>query len=223
MITPSEIIRTNRRSLSLTISKDGRLIVRAPKRLSLDYIYSFIKQKEKWIINKQKAIINTNLSNINLINRKEYLFCGKSYEKTEVQKIKNIELVEDNILFPANIDEDKEILMALKWYSKMTKEILKQRLNYFADLMQVSYTGVKIDNSKARWGSCSEKAALKFNLRISMLPHKVIDYVIIHELSHLIEFNHSKQFYKIIESIMPDYKKYRAELKNHNFVLRLLR
>lgn len=79
-------------------------------------------------------------------------------------------------------------------------------MEYFADLMQVNYTLIKIDNSKSRWGSCDQKGVIKFNLRLAMLPHKVIDYIIIHELSHLLEFNHSKEFYKIIESIMPDYK-----------------
>lgn len=223
MITPSAIIRTNRRSLSLTISKDGALIVRAPKRLSMEYIYSFIKQKEKWILNKQRAIQNSHLINNNFYNGSEYLFCGKVYTKIEINKLKDIELSDDNIFFPAGLDDYKTAMLAIKWYSKVTKEILKTRVEYFADLMQVNYTLIKIDNSKLRWGSCDQKGVIKFNLRLAMLPHKVIDYIIIHELSHLLEFNHSKEFYKIIESIMPDYKKYRAQLKEYNFVLQLLR
>lgn len=64
---------------------------------------------------------------------------------------------------------------------------------------------------------------LKFNYRLCMLPHKVMDYIIIHELAHLVEFNHSAKFYKVIESVMPDYKKYRNDLKKYDFVLTLLR
>lgn len=223
MVAPDTIIRTNRRSLSLTIAKDGKLVVRAPKRLSMDYIYSFIKQKEKWILNKQREILNSKQSNKELINYKEFLFCGKQYEKIEINKLKNIEISNDNIFVPANIDSQKLTILMLKWYTKVTKDIIKARLPYFVNLMQVEYSGVKLDNSKSKWGSCDSKGVIKFNLRLAMLPHKVIDYIIIHELSHLIEFNHSKNFYAIIESVMPDYKKYRAQLKDYSFLLQLLR
>ncbi len=223
MITPSSIIRSNRRSLSLTISKDGSLIVRAPKKLSMEYIYSFIKQKEKWILNKQQAIQNSKIANLNLINGEEYLCFGKVYSKVEISKLKEIEIADGNIFLPGDVEEYKKYVMLFRWYSKLTKEIVKNRIEYFANLMQVNYSLIKIDNSKRRWGSCSQKGVISLNLRLSMLPHKVIDYIIIHELSHLLEFNHSKNFYKIIESIMPDYKKYRALLKDYNFLLQLLR
>lgn len=223
MVNPTAIIRTNRKSLSLTISKKGELIVRAPRKLSMEYIYSFIKQKEKWILNKQKVIQNTNLDNNELFNDNQYLFCGERYTKIEIDKLKDIEISGSNIFVPANIDEDRRNLLLIKWYSNITKEIIMARLSYFADLMQVNYSSVKIDNSKSKWGSCSINAELKFNLRLSMLPHKVIDYIVIHELSHLLEFNHSKEFYRIIESVMPDYKKHRARLKEYNFALQLLR
>lgn len=223
MIMPSTIIRTNRRSLSLTIAKDGCLIVRAPKKLSMEYIYSFIKQKEKWILNKQRAIQNTRITNCNLINGTEFLCFGKSYTKIEVDKLKEIEIAEGNIFVPKNVEDYKKYLMLFKWYSKLTKEIVNNRINYFSDLMQVNYSMVKIDNSKKRWGSCDSRGIISLNLRLSMLPHKIIDYIIIHELSHLLEFNHSKNFYKIIESIMPDYKKFREQLKDYNFLLELLR
>ncbi len=223
MVTPDTIIRTNRRSLSLTIAKDGKLVVRAPKRLSMDYIYSFIKQKEKWILNKQREIQCSKQNNKELINYKKFMFCGKEYEKIEINKLKDIEISNDNIFVPANIDCQKLTVLMLKWYSKLTKDIIKNRLPYFINLMQVELTAVKIDNSKAKWGSCDSKGVIKFNLRLAMLPHKVIDYILIHELSHLVEFNHSKNFYAIIESVKPDYKKYRAQLKDLSFLLQLLR
>lgn len=223
MVTPDTIIRTNRRSLSLTIAKDGKLVVRAPKRLSMDYIYSFIKQKEKWILNKQREILDSKQNNKELINYNKFLFCGKEYEKIEINKLKDIEISNDNIFVPANIDNQKLTILMLKWYSKVTKDIIRARFPYFLNLMQVEYGVIKIDNSRAKWGSCDSKGNLKFNLRLAMLPHKVIDYIVIHELSHLIEFNHSKNFYKIIESVMPDYKKYRAQLKDYSYLLQILR
>lgn len=223
MVIPDTIIRTNRRSLSLTIAKDGRLVVRAPKRLSMEYIYSFIKQKEKWILNKQREILNSKQCNAKLTGYKQFLFLGKEYEKIEINKLKNIEISNENIFVPANVDDQKLTILMLKWYSNVTKDILNSRLPYFSNLMQVEYGAVKMDNSKLKWGSCDSRGIVKFNIRLSMLPHKVVDYVIIHELSHLVEFNHSKNFYAIIESVMPDYKKFRAQLKDYSFLLQLLR
>jgi len=77
MIKPDLIIRTNRRSLSLTISKSGELIVRAPKKLSMEYIMNFIKEKEKWIVTKKKEITKNNFNNKSIINYDNFLFCGK--------------------------------------------------------------------------------------------------------------------------------------------------
>jgi len=222
MIKPDVILRTNRRTLSLTISKKGELIVRAPKKLSLDYIFSFIEQKEKWINNKQNQIININKLNSDLFNYNKFMFLGKLYDKTEVSKLKEIEVYENKILFPT-ISEDKLITGAVKWYKKMSKEIIENRLKYFCDIMMVSFEKCSLTNSKQKWGSCDTYGNLKFNFRIAMLPHKVIDYIIIHELTHLLEFNHSKNFYKIIQSVMPDYSRYRMQLKQHNFLLQLLR
>lgn len=223
MVTPTQIIRTNRRSLSLTISKDGSLIVRAPKRLGMDYIYAFIKQKEKWILNKQKSIQNSHLLNARFFNGEQYLFCGDVYNVVHIEKLKKIELSNGNIFLPANTDANKIFIMLSKFYANITKEIVQRRIEYFANIMQVNYSMVKIVNSKSKWGSCDTKGVIKINLRLSMLPHKVIDYIIIHELSHLLEFNHSKEFYKIIESVMPDYRTHRKQLKEYNFVLQLLR
>ena len=223
MVTPTKILRTNRRSLSLTIAKDGSLIVRAPKRLSMDYIYSFIKQKEKWILTKQRQIENNHIVNESIYTYDELLFCGKKYKKVEVDGLKKVELSGNSIFVPAGLEKQKQIKLLLKWYVSVTKEILKERIVYFSNLMQRDYNIIKLDNSKTKWGSCDNKNNLNFNLRLSMLPHKVIDYIVIHELSHIVEFNHSKKFYAIIESVMPDYKKNRALLKQHNYLLQLLR
>jgi predicted metal-dependent hydrolase len=223
MIKPDLIIRTNRRSLSLTISKTGELIVRAPKRLSAEYIFAFIKQKEKWIINKQKQINNTQKQNSEILNLNEFLFCGNVYNKIEVSKIKDIEISDGNILFPVNLSQEKIIGLSLKWYKNLTYKIVENRLIYFANLMQINYENFGISNSKNKWGSCNLNGDLQFNLRISMLPHKIIDYIVVHELTHLIEFSHSKNFYRIIESIMPEYNDYRHQLKTYNYLLQLLR
>lgn len=223
MLKPDLIIRTNRRSLSISISKAGEVVVRAPKRLNLEYIMNFIKEKEKWIEKKRKEILENNLCNKGLLNYNSFLFCGKSYKKIEQDGLKKIELSNNNIIFPKCENKSDVFKYAQKFYIDILKDILKNRVEYFADLMQLNYNKIIIMNNKRRWGACTNSGTLKFNFRLAMLPHKVIDYIIIHELAHLIEFNHSSKFYQIIESIMSDYKTHRKKLKDYDFVLTLLR
>ena len=137
--------------------------------------------------------------------------------------MKEIEVTNNQIVFPQCKDIYETFKYAQNFYIGLSKDILKSRVEYFADLMQLNYNKVVIMDNKRRWGSCTSNATLKFNYRLCMLPHKVIDYIIIHELSHLLEFNHSPRFYKVVESIMPDYKKYRNQLKTYDYVLTLLR
>lgn len=94
------------------------------------------------------------------------------------------------------------------------KVILVKVKNY-ASLMNVQYGRITIRNQKTRWGSCSSKGNLNFNCLLMLAPDEVVDYVVIHELCHLIEMNHSKAFWKQVEQMMPDYKKHRKWLKDH--------
>ena len=151
------------------------------------------------------------------------MFLGKTYLKYEMQGVKKIELTQTCLLCPKGNTEREILSKIAKWYMRTSKEILGERLEYLASLMQLDYNTFKVSNSKNRWGSCDSKGNIKINFRLIMLPHKIIDYVLIHELSHLVEFNHSKKFYKVIESVMPDYQKHRKELKDYTTILQLFR
>ena len=222
MVNPDLIIRSYRKSLSLTISKEGELIVHAPKRLNMNEILKFISEKEKWIVTKQKEIQDKLYINKSIINYEEFLFLGNKYQIQTINGLKKVELAENQILVPNG--EKLDILNKLrKWYILNASKILKERIEYFSDIMQIDFATIKISNSKSRWGSCDSLRNIKLNFRLIMLPHKVIDFVIIHELAHILEFNHSKDFYRIIQTIMPNYKIQQRYLKNHDYVLRLFR
>lgn len=223
MIKPDLIIRSYRKSLCISISKDGELIVRAPKRLDIKYIFDFINQKEKWIIKKKKEMLEKNNKNLDVVNYEKFYYLGKLYKRQILNGVKEVELTNNSILFPPNIDKRQMLSLAQTFYINSTKEILKNRIEYFASLMKLNYTSVSIMNNKTRWGSCTKDGELNFNFRLSLLPPKVIDYIIIHELAHLIEFNHSKKFYKVVECIMPKYKNYRKELKDYDYLLQIYR
>lgn len=222
MVTPDLIVRTHRRSLCLTITKNGELIVRAPKKMNMNNILSYIKEKEHWIISKQKEIENKLSINRDIINFEKVYFLGKKYKLIRYNGIKKIELSEEQLLVP-NIADEQLFPKMKRWYIKLAEKILKERLEYFANIMQIDYASVSICNNKTRWGSCDNLRNIKLNFRLVMLPHKTIDFVLIHELAHIIEFNHSKDFYKIIQTIMPTYKLQQKILKDNDYLLQLLR
>lgn len=222
MVKPDIILRTHRRSLCLTITKDGSLVVRAPVRMNMNDILRYIQEKENWINKKQEEIQKRLCINKDILTYEKFLFLGKKYMLRKIAGIKKIELSEDGLLVP-NLENYDLFPKIKKWYIKQADKILKERLEYFADIMQIDYASVSLCNSKTRWGSCDNYRNIKLNFRLIMLPHKAIDFVLIHELTHIIEFNHSKEFYKIIQTIMPSYKLQQKILKDNDYVLQLFR
>ncbi len=99
--------------------------------------------------------------------------------------------------------------------ANMACEYIPERVEYFAPIVGVEYNNITIRNQKTRWGSCSGKGNLNFNCLLMLTPREIADYVVVHELCHLIEMNHSDSFWKEVERVLPDYKKSRAWLKNN--------
>ena len=107
-------------------------------------------------------------------------------------------------------------------YIRKAKETITKRVSYFARLMGVSYRNITIREQKTRWGSCAANGNLNFNWRLVLAPREVLDYVVIHELAHRREMNHSAAFWRIVEAEMPDYRKYRDWLKkNGSFLMEM--
>ena len=100
-------------------------------------------------------------------------------------------------------------------YARKAGETIAVRAAYFAQKMGVSYGKITIREQKTRWGSCSCKGNLNFNWKLILMPREVLDYVVVHELAHRKEMNHSRAFYQVVESIMPDYKIWQNWLREH--------
>ncbi len=92
-------------------------------------------------------------------------------------------------------------------------EIFPKRVEYYARLMGISYGRITIREQKTRWGSCSGRGNLNFNWKLTLMPPEILDYVVVHELAHRKEMNHSRDFWKIVEQVLPDYQKRRKRLK----------
>jgi len=102
------------------------------------------------------------------------------------------------------------------WLRKLAKKSLVERVHYIANNLDFKIGKIAIRGQKTRWGSCSTSGNLSFNYNLLRFRKEVVDYVIIHELCHLKEMNHSEKFWKLVEEFCPDFKPLRRELKNHS-------
>ena len=180
---PATIIKSNRKSVGITIKAGGKIIIRAPRFMSNHLILSFVEEKANWII--------------------------KTYEKQlKVQ--------------PTAISEEKspQTLALEKRYRDAAKDYIPKRVEYYHQFTGGSYQKITIRDQKTRWGSCSGTGTLSFSFRLMLAPPRVLDYVVVHELCHLTHMNHSKEFWNMVENILPDYKEHRKWLKENGHTLR---
>jgi len=217
-MTPHKIIKSKRRTLSLSINENAELIVRAPNQISNKRIEEFIIEKSKWI-NKNKNLMQ---SRINEMNDSDYLFLGNIYPLIKVYENPN-KIDFNGTEFITSIENQDKFKASLKsWYKIKFKEIAIPRLNYFSDKYNLKINQVRFKNQKTLWGSCSSKNNINLNYLLVMAPMIVIDYVIIHELVHTVHKNHSENFWNAVEAIMPDYKKAKKWLNKNGYKLRNL-
>ena len=222
MINCDILIREHRKSISITIGKNAEIIVKAPIYLAEQKINEFILKKEKWIDRHRKIVKENNDRFKDMVNLNKVLFFNELYNVCETS-IKKSQMY-NNILYIRNCDNfDKKNKEIKKWYITTADSILKQRLDYFSEILQLHYNKFKLTNAKGKWGSCSSKKEIQLNWRLIMLDSELQDYVIVHELCHILQMNHSSKFYKCVEAIIPDYKIRRKKIKNCNFVLQLFR
>jgi len=105
-------------------------------------------------------------------------------------------------------------------YLKYKEEALKfisERIDYYNNMYQFNFNRISIRNQRTRWGSCSSKKNLNFNYRLLFLPKRISDYIIVHELCHLKELNHSRKFWNLVAEVMPDYLEIRRDLRDKRF------
>jgi predicted metal-dependent hydrolase len=221
MISP-QIIRSNRKTLSLSINENADLVVRAPRRVSDNEIQKFISEKSAWIDNKQRLIKARLKDNENQHSSLLCLYLGSLYPfKIDNSAVEPISF-DGHVFTIVNVNRERISLPLKSWYKKRFIEVALPRLSYFSDKHKLKVNQVRVKEQKTLWGSCSSKNNINLNYLLIMAPMKVIDYVILHELVHTIHKNHSAKFWQKVETIMPNYKDARYWLKENGHQLRRL-
>jgi len=224
VILPDKIIKSARKTMSLAILGDGTIVVRAPTKIGEGQINKFVSQKQDWIVAKLAKIKNNQSKYSDVINYQKYLLYGNKYDlaMADVNKVEASNSSQA-ILIPNKIEQDKVIAALYQFYKKKSKEVLTKRLLYIKSLMRIEPKSISLSNSKGRWGACNSRGKITLNWRVIMLPPNCIDYVIVHELCHLIEMNHSSRFWNLVQTFMSNYQDNRQQLKEYGFLLELYR
>lgn len=146
-----------------------------------------------------------------------FLLKNSDWIDKNFQKIRERELNKKYYLFWKELENIQEIKNLETYYKKEAKNYIVPRCNELAEEFWFTHAGIRITSASTRWGSCSSKKTLNFSYRLIMSPPESIDYVIIHELCHLRQMNHSSKFWKEVADIMPEYKKYEKHLRTEGW------
>ncbi len=221
MIVPDFIERSNRKTLSLSVMKDGAVCVKAPLNMKDETISKFVFEKQDWIKSKLSVIKQTKNKFAEVIDLQKFLIYGNSYslKYSNEKKIKTSDNFE--ILIPTKITNEKLLKSIKAWYKKAAGSVLSDRILFIGNKIGLLPKEIKIGDSKGRWGSCSSSGTIILNFRVLMLPPAIIDYVLIHELCHLKEMNHSKRFWELVAKFLPTFDKAKKAIKEYGFLLSL--
>jgi len=200
---PYELVRSDRKTLALTIDSEARLVVRAPLKLDEDAIRDFVRKKSRWITGKQRQMsdFGEKQSAFVLEDGENVLYCGKSYTimRSGVSEV----TIDGNFI---KIPDDMNLEGFADWMRTQGESIIGERVSYYANLMGTEYSSVKMSEAKRRWGSCGASNSLNFAWRLVMCPQSVIDYVVVHELAHITYKDHSTKFWTRVSTVIPSYK-----------------
>lgn len=221
MIYPDEIIKTNRQTMSLSIERNGTIIVRAPSKMKDEQIKKFITERQGWLASKLLEIKTNQDNNSKIISYEQFLLFGNKYE-LKIADVKKIEVYNGQIIIPKK-DENRVLTAVINFYKKQAKQIFLERINYLQQVMKINPKSVKLSNSSGRWGACNSRGSITINWRVVMLSPECIDYVLVHEMCHLVEMNHSKRFWGLVATFLPNFNDLRKSIKNYSFLLELYR
>jgi len=213
--------RKRRKTISLQVNDNAELVVAAPCFTPEKDIARFVLEKQKWIhqnLQKQKK------ANVKKVRRQfadgeHYYYLGYPYPLNvffDPFTTEGITLKNDRFHLNTQGNTDVRRHYLVSWYKQKAQSFIRQRVDFFGEMLKLTYGNISVTSARKRWGSCSAVNDLAFSFRLIMTPPRIIDYVIVHELSHIREKNHSAEFWKEVEAVIPEHKKLKRWLQEHH-------
>ena len=214
----------NRTSIGISIDPYGKIEVQAPKGTSDAYVLSLLEEKWDWIQAKMQEIRDRSLGQKekNYDNGERFLYLGNEYP---IHISQDPDITQDHAVFEAGILhikvkelEDENIKQALKrFYYQQCKTLVEKSIRAHQSHFKAKPRSIRITDSKKTWGTCDSRQQLTFNWRLAMAPPGVIDYVVVHEMCHMVHLNHDRSFWRLVGKIIPDYEQRENWLKFSNW------
>jgi len=209
------------RRLTLRVREDGRVVVTAPLGLPYRLAERFVEENKNWVDRQLKKIMRANEELTR--SRQTILYQGKSLPwRLAVNRLEPPRVTrQDNVLIVHSPSEnDQQVRQLLeRYFIEQARNYLPSRTLLLADVLGVDVNRVTVRSQRTRWGSCSGRQTISLNWRLMMAPIEVSDYVIYHELAHLIHPDHSVDFWQVVADVCPSFKSARRWLKQHNHLL----
>ena len=208
-----QLIRSKRKTISIEVTADAEVIVRAPLRAPKKLITGFVQQKEGWILNctqtaRQKREKRESFA---IQDGTKLLLLGREYPAA-LQQGASPAFDGERILLPQGEPENVR-RAAVQIYRSFAKQHLPGRVEEFSRRTGLRASSVKISGAAKRWGSCSGSNSINFSWRLILAPPEAVDYVVVHELAHTLHHNHSTAFWRLVEKILPDYRSREEQLR----------
>lgn len=210
---------TRRRTLEITVDRGGELILSAPPDVADEQLRDFVRRKRMWVYRQlaRKEAINKPLPRKVFVDGEGFLYLGRSYrlrlmldEHTDAA----VKLQMGRLEMPRSLARDgREHL--LRWYVARAQPWLRQRVKGYAARMEVDPAGVRVQDLGYRWGSCGKGGWLYFHWKTILLPARIAEYVVVHEMAHLHEPHHTPEFWRRVERAMPDFELRKTWLAEH--------
>lgn len=219
---PVEVIRTNRKkTVSIHIHGEG-IKVRAPKFTSDEFVEKFVTARTNWITKKlEESSLRTKIKSRNYVTGEIFPYLGRDHFLNIIVGRSPSIILKNGLFIATILDSDKTPQLTVKdmfvsWYKVHSSKWLLERTKRLAQVVGVKPTSITIKDYKSRWGSCSYNGDISYNWRIILAPYRINDYVVFHELCHMLEHNHSAKYWKNVEQFIPDWRNCRDWLKNNN-------
>lgn len=223
-----KLVRSSRRrTVLLTVNKNYEIEVRAPLNTSISVIKEFVNKNRSWAINKikeRKDFVSKHSDYFipkDFVDGSSVVYEGEKYS-LKISDRSDIEIFKKDgfLYFPQKfLTYAKQYFIIWLKHQAFKKAI--KRAEYFSDITKLAYSEVRITSAKGIWGSCSSKKKLAINWRLILAPSDVFDYIVVHEIVHLLIRNHSKSFWNKVEEFIPSYKAHEEWLKEHGDILML--
>lgn len=198
-----------RKTLEIIVDREGDLVIAAPKGVEDELLKDFVQERKFWIYQKlaEKAELQKPQPRKEYVNGEGFLYLGRSYRLKLVDDQQTpLKLAAGRFCLRRDLQPDAK-LHFIHWYSTKAQIYLNEKVQTLAARMGVEPAGVKIQDLGYRWGSCGRGNRLYFNWKTILLPREIVEYVVVHELTHLHEPHHTPQFWKRVERVLPDYER----------------